>query len=106
MQGDAPSRMLPQDLERWYVRNGAGQMVPFSTFASGHWITGSPKLERYNGTPSIEFLGGPAPGKSTGEAIAAMQAAVAKLPERRELSSGPASPMRRCARARRRRPCT
>ena len=52
MQGDAPSRMLPQDFERWYVRNGAGQMVPFSTFASGHWIYGSPKLERYNGTPS------------------------------------------------------
>jgi multidrug efflux pump len=81
MQGDAPSRMLPQDFERWYVRNGAGQMVPFSTFASGHWITGSPKLERYNGTPSIEFLGAPAPGKSTGDAIAAMQAAVAKLPK-------------------------
>ena len=81
LQGDAPSRMLPQDLERWYVRNGAGQMVPFSTFASGHWIVGSPKLERYNGTPSLEFLGGPAPGKSTGDAIAAMESAVAKLPK-------------------------
>jgi multidrug efflux pump len=81
LQGDAPARMLPQDLDRWYVRNGAGQMVPFSTFASGHWTGGSPKLERYNGTPSLEFLGNPAPGKSTGDAIAAMEAAVAKLPK-------------------------
>jgi len=81
LQGDAQSRMLPQDLDRWYVRNGAGQMVPFSTFASAHWTVGSPKLERYNGTSSLEFLGAPAPGKSTGDALAAMEAAVAKLPK-------------------------
>jgi hydrophobe/amphiphile efflux-1 (HAE1) family protein len=81
LQGDADSRMLPQDLGLWYVRNGAGQMVPFSTFASAHWIQGSPKLERYNGTPALEFLGTPTPGKSTGEALAAMEAAVAKLPK-------------------------
>jgi hydrophobe/amphiphile efflux-1 (HAE1) family protein len=81
LQGDPDSRMLPQDMDRWYVRNGAGQMVPFSTFASAHWIVGSPKLERYNGTPSLEFLGAPAPGRSTGDAIAAMEAAVTKLPK-------------------------
>ena len=81
LQGNAPSRMLPQDMERWYVRNGAGQMVPLSTFAAAHWTVGSPKLERYNGTPSLEFLGGPAPGRSTGDALAAMEAAVAKLPK-------------------------
>jgi multidrug efflux pump len=81
VQGDADSRMLPQDLGLWYVRNAAGQMVPFSTFASGHWIFGSPKLERYNGTPALEFLGGPAPGRSTGDALSAMEAAVAKLPK-------------------------
>ena len=81
LQGNAPSRMLPQDMERWYVRNGAGQMVPVSTFATAHWTVGSPKLERYNGTPSLEFLGGPAPGRSTGDALAAMEAAVAKLPK-------------------------
>ena len=80
LQGDAPSRMLPQDLDRWYVRNGTGQMVPFSTFATGRWSVGSPKLERYNGAPSLEFLGGPAPGRSTGDALAAMEAAAAKLP--------------------------
>ena len=81
LQGDADSRMLPQDLGLWYVRNGAGQMVPFSTFASAHWIVGSPKLERYNGTPALEFLGAPPPGRSTGEALAAMEAAVTKLPK-------------------------
>jgi len=81
MQGDAESRMLPQDMDRWYVRNGAGQMVPFSAFASAHWTVGSPKLERYNGTSSLEFLGAPAPGRSTGDALAAMEAAVAKLPK-------------------------
>ena len=81
LQGNAPSRMLPQDMERWYVRNGAGQMVPVATFAAAHWTVGSPKLERYNGTPSLEFLGGPAPGRSTGDALAAMEAAVAKLPK-------------------------
>jgi multidrug efflux pump len=81
IQGDEPSRMLPQDLESWYVRNGAGQMVPFSAFASGHWVTGSPKLERYNGVPSIEILGAPAAGQSTGAAMAAMERLLAKLPQ-------------------------
>src|SRR5215468_5566839 len=81
LQGDADSRMLPDDLGRWYVRNGAGQMVPFSTFATAHWTYGSPKLERYNGTSSLEFLGGPAPGRSTGDALSAMESAVTKLPK-------------------------
>jgi hydrophobe/amphiphile efflux-1 (HAE1) family protein len=81
IQGDDDSRMLPQDLGRWYVRNGAGQMVPFSTFATAHWTYGSPKLERYNGTPALEFLGAPAPGRSTGDALTAMEKAVAKLPK-------------------------
>jgi hydrophobe/amphiphile efflux-1 (HAE1) family protein len=79
LQGDAEARMLPQDLDRWYVRNGAGQMVPFSTFASAHWTVGSPKLERYNGTSSLEFLGAPAAGRSSGDALDAMEAATAKL---------------------------
>ena len=49
MQGDAPFRMQPEDLDRWYVRNAQGEMVPFSAFASGEWTYGSPKLERFNG---------------------------------------------------------
>jgi hydrophobe/amphiphile efflux-1 (HAE1) family protein len=81
LQGDSQSRMLPEDFGQWYVRNAAGRMAPFSTFASAHWTVGSPKLERYNGVPALEFLGAPAPGRSTGEALAAMEAAVAKLPK-------------------------
>jgi hydrophobe/amphiphile efflux-1 (HAE1) family protein len=81
VQGDPESRMLPQDLDKWYVRNGANQMVPFSTFAAAHWTVGSPKLERYNGTSSLEFLGAPSPGRSTGDAIAAMEDAMTKLPK-------------------------
>ena len=81
IQGDAPSRMLPQDLDHWYVRNGAGQMVPFSAFGRGQWVYGSPKLERYNGLPSMEILGMPAPGRSTGEAMAEMERLAAQLPK-------------------------
>jgi len=80
LQGDAPSRMLPQDLGSWYVRNGAAQMVPFSAFARGEWTYGSPKLERYNGLSSVEILGAPASGRSTGEAMAEMERLAAKLP--------------------------
>jgi len=78
-QADAPYRMLPQDLERLYVRNNQGKMVPFSSFASGHWTSGSPKLERFNGFPSLNILGESAPGRSSGEAMQAMEGFVKKL---------------------------
>ena len=81
IQGAPDSRMLPQDLDRWYVRNASGQMTPFSAFSSAHWTYGSPKLERYNGSSSLEFLGGPAPGKSSGDALTAMEQLAAKLPK-------------------------
>jgi len=81
VQGEASARMLPQDLDKWYVRNATGQMIPFSAFSTAHWAYGSPKLERYNGSPSLEFLGAPATGKSSGDALKAMQALVAKLPK-------------------------
>ena len=80
MQGNAESRMLPEDLNKWFVRNTAGAMVPFSAFATGKWIYASPRLERYNGLPSVEILGTPAPGQSTGAAMNAMEEMVAKLP--------------------------
>ena len=80
IQGDAPSRMLPQDFNKWYVRNSDGQMVPFSAFAKGSWAYGSPKLERYNGVSSVEMLGAPAPGQSTGDSIAAMEKLAKNLP--------------------------
>ncbi|MDD2672986.1 MAG: efflux RND transporter permease subunit, partial [Syntrophales bacterium] len=80
IQADAPYRMLPKDLERLYVRNSEGKMVPFSSFASGRWTSGPPRLARYNGFPSINFWGEAAPGKSSGEAMQAMEEAVEKLP--------------------------
>ena len=80
IQGEAPSRMLPQDFNKWYVRNNRGEMVPFSAFATGTWTYGSPKLERYNGHPSVEILGQPAPGYSTGTAMQAMESMAKKLP--------------------------
>lgn len=80
IQGDESSRMLPQDFNKWYVRNSLSQMVPFSAFATGSWVYGSPKLERYNGVPSMEILGQPVPGKSTGAAMAAMEKLAEKLP--------------------------
>jgi multidrug efflux pump len=80
IQGDAPSRMLPQDFNKWYVRNSLGEMVPFSAFARGSWIYGSPKLERYNGVSSVEILGMPAPGQSTGASMDAMEALAKDLP--------------------------
>src|SRR5512136_2047982 len=81
LQADAPYRMLPKDIEKLYVRNGEGKMVPFSSFASGHWTSGSPKLERFNGFPSINIWGEPAPGRSSGEAMQAMEETVSKLPQ-------------------------
>jgi len=80
LQADVPYRMLPKDLEKLYVRNTSGRMVPFSSFASGHWTYGSPKLERYNGFPSINIWGEPAPGRSSGEAMHAMEEFTSKLP--------------------------
>jgi HAE1 family hydrophobic/amphiphilic exporter-1 len=80
-QADAPYRMLPDDLERLYVRNAAGRMAPFSSFASGHWTTGSPKLERFNGFPSINIWGQAAAGRSSGEAMEAMEGFVRELPQ-------------------------
>ncbi|WP_416426705.1 efflux RND transporter permease subunit [Pseudomonas sp. App30] len=81
VQGQPNSRMNPEDLNKWYVRNSAGTMVPFSAFASGKWIYGSPKLARYNGVEGIEILGSPAPGYSTGEAMAEVERIAAKLPK-------------------------
>ncbi|ANC92944.1 hydrophobe/amphiphile efflux-1 family RND transporter [Azospirillum humicireducens] len=80
LQADAPYRMQPSDIDRWYVRNSSNQMVPFSAFTTAQWIYGSPKLERYNGSASINIQGAPAPGISSGEAMAEMEAMMQKLP--------------------------
>ena len=80
VQGEPLFRMKPEDLNVWFVRNGAGGMVPFSAFATGHWTYGSPKLERYNGISAVEIQGAAAPGKSTGQAMTAIEAIAKKLP--------------------------
>jgi multidrug efflux pump len=80
LQSDAKYRMLPEDINSWYVSNKNGEMVPFSAFATAHWQYGSPRLERYNGIPSVEIMGQAAPGVSTGEAMAEMEKMAAQLP--------------------------
>ena len=81
LQADAPYRMLPGDVDRWFVRNSSGTMVPFSAFASVGWASGSPRLERYNGVPSAEILGMALPGTtSSGEALAIVEKHAAELP--------------------------
>jgi hydrophobe/amphiphile efflux-1 (HAE1) family protein len=81
LQADAPYRMLPEDINRWYVRNDLGTMVPFAAFTQASWVQSSPRLERYNGFPSIEILGMAMPGAiSSGEAMALMEKHIAELP--------------------------
>src|SRR5690606_26108394 len=72
MQGDAPYRMSPQDLNRWHVRAENGAMVPFSSFATADWRIGPAALTRYNGLPAIQIQGQGAPGISSGTALGEM----------------------------------
>lgn len=80
LQGTPESRMVPEDLDEWYVRNASGDMVPFTAFAHSHWTYGSPRLERYNGFSAMEIQGAAAPGYSTGQAMAEVEKMVKKLP--------------------------
>ena len=80
VQSAAKYRMLPEDINLWYVRNQSGQMVPFSAFATSRWETGSPRLERYNGYSALEIVGEAAPGVSTGTAMDIMENLVRQLP--------------------------
>jgi multidrug efflux pump len=73
--------MVPEDLNRWFVRGVSGAMVPFSAFAASHWTLGPAKLERYNGVDSLEIQGQPAPGQSSGAAIAEVESLFQKLPK-------------------------
>jgi multidrug efflux pump len=80
VMSDAPYRMMPEDLNNWYVRASNNKMVPFASFSTAEWVYGSPRLERYNGLSSLEILGQPAEGKSSGEAMALMQQLAGQLP--------------------------
>jgi len=80
VQADSPYRMRPEDLNRWYVRNNSGEMVPFAAFASSRWVTGSPSLQRYQGFPSTGVQGAPAEGLSSGAAMQAVEELAQRLP--------------------------
>ena len=80
LQADADARMKPEDLSKWYVRNKQGEMVPLSAFTRARWVYGSPRLERFNGQPSVELQGQAAPGLSSGDAMAAVEEIMTKLP--------------------------
>lgn len=81
IQGEANSRMTPSDINQWYVRNKAGQMISFASFSDSHWTYGSPRLSRYNGLSAMNIQGDAAAGVSTGEAMQIMESLVAKLPQ-------------------------
>ncbi len=81
VQGQANSRSTPSDIEKWRVRNDSGGLVPFSNFAEGDWSQGAQGVYRYNGVPAMQLQGSPAPGVTTGQAMAEMEALVEQLPE-------------------------
>jgi multidrug efflux pump len=81
IQADAPYRMVPEDLYRWYVRGSNGEMAPFSSFATFKWELGPAKLERYNGIGSLELQGSPAPGQSSGTAMEEVEKLFKQLPQ-------------------------
>jgi multidrug efflux pump len=81
MEGDAPFRMSPEDLSNWYVRGSSGEMAPFSAFSTQRWVLGPARLDRFNGEPSIEIQGSPAPGRSSGAAMAEVGKLAARLPK-------------------------
>ncbi|MEW6292875.1 MAG: efflux RND transporter permease subunit [Pseudomonadota bacterium] len=80
MQAEADTRRTPEDILRLPVRNARGEIIPLAEIASAKWVVGAPKLDRYNGLPAMKISGSPAPGRSTGEAMAAMEAVVKQLP--------------------------
>jgi len=103
MQAEPDTRRTPEDMLKIHVRNNKGGMVPLSELATARWIVGSPKLDRYNGIPAMKISGSPAQGRSTGEAMAAMDEIAKKLPpgfgyewsatSREERQSGAQAPM-------------
>ncbi len=103
VQGEPDSRATPSDLRKWRVRNASGDLVPFANFTTESWEYGPQGLTRYNGVPSMQIQGSPAPGVSTGDAIAEIERLVSQLPpgyrvawtglSLEELDSGGAAPM-------------
>ena len=80
VQGEAASRSTPADFDLWRVRNATGGLVPLANFADGGWSYGPQGVTRYNGVPSVQIQGAPAPGVSSGEALAEIEHLAAELP--------------------------
>jgi multidrug efflux pump len=80
VQSDARFRQQPGDLTRLYTRSSQGKMVPLSALVDTRWSAGPDILPHFNGFPAAKVIGGPAPGYSTGQAIAAMEAVARELP--------------------------
>ncbi len=80
VQGDAPFRMQPEDINRWNARNANGEMVPFSAFTSTEWSRGPASLDRFNGIPAVNIQGSAGPGSTSGTAMDVMEQLVADLP--------------------------
>jgi len=80
MQAEADVRSSPEKILRLPVRNAQGGMVPLSEIVTPRWVVGSPKLDRFNGLPAMKISGSPAPGRSSGDAMAAMEEVASKLP--------------------------
>jgi HAE1 family hydrophobic/amphiphilic exporter-1/multidrug efflux pump len=80
VQGEPGARSTPEDIDRWRVRNETGGLVPFANFADGEWRYGPQQLTRYNGVPAMQLQGSPAPGVTTGEAMAEIERIAAALP--------------------------
>ena len=81
IQADEPYRQQPSDIQDLYVRGADGKsMAPFTAFSTLKWANAPVQLSRYNGLPSLELQGAPAPGVSTGTAMKAMEELHAKLP--------------------------
>ena len=81
LQADASKRLQPEDLDKLFVRNNQGNMVPFSAFASSRWVNGPVQLIRFNGYPAMKIQGDAAPGKSSGDALAEVERLVGQLPQ-------------------------
>ena len=84
VQADAPSRMQPDDLLKINASNNRGEPVPLSAFASVNWVKGAQQTVRYNGYPAMKLSGAPAPGYSTGDAMAEVERIVSQHSPRSE----------------------
>ena len=83
VMGNTGSRMQPEDILGWHVRNANGEMVPIGTFAKFEWTYGSPRLERFNGLPAVNIQGNPRAGVSSGQAMAAIEEIAGEVLPRR-----------------------